>query len=124
MTKINSVQLLGAMAAILGMGACATAAPFTSGRLANSSETTITSVRNALRAATGKPQLQLGVSNYATSTTIIALPSPSSPIETRNVAMPTTYNIMTNGVQCQLVNATSGQVIKLSGIACVKVGAN
>jgi hypothetical protein len=115
--RLVSVTALAAAS----LGACTSVASATPARIADPSAATLARITSALRTALGRPQLELGVVDYRTATAIAVLPSPVSPRETRSLAVPSLYNIMTDGTKCHLVGATDGKVIALDGVRCVGV---
>jgi hypothetical protein len=107
--------------AVASLGACSSVASPSPARLADPSAATLARVTSALRTALGRPQLELGAVDYRTATAIAVLPTPVSSRETRSLAVPSLYNIMTDGTKCHLVGATDGKVIALDGVRCIAV---
>ena len=122
-TNVAGLCISGALLVTASVGSCASTATYQTARLTTPSEATLAAVRAALRTALGRPQLELGVGNYRTATSISVLPPPLSPLETRSVAMPTVFNIVSDGTSCQLVNSTSGEIVLLNGVSCTRLTA-
>jgi hypothetical protein len=127
MTKLSTkslpdcASLLGGLIGLCCLSACATAGPFKPARLATPNDATISTIRETLRTALSRPQLELGVSDYSIATSIVVLPAPLSPLEMRNPAVPSLYAIESNGTQCQLIAPVTGRIIALNGVRCVQV---
>jgi hypothetical protein len=127
MTKLSTksrpdrARFLSGLICLCWLSACATAGPFKPARLATPNDATISIVRQALRTALSRPQLELGVSDYSIATSIVVLPAPLSPLEMRTPAVPSLYAIESNGSQCQLIAPVTGRIIALNGVRCVQV---
>lgn len=82
-------------------------------------ETTIAMVKATLGEALGRTQVDFTPADLTGATGISALPLPLSPQETRSPALPTHFNIETDGTACFLVNVETGKRYALVDIGCI-----
>jgi hypothetical protein len=92
---------------------------------------TLNTLRTVLAAALGRGQVVLGPEDLTTTSRFSVLPPPLGPLETRSVAIPTSFVLMTRGglcfVQGPVENSPDGnqpaaQLRLLEGVACRQAG--
>ncbi|WP_300380184.1 hypothetical protein [Henriciella sp.] len=110
-------------AATLGLGtaACQTGGERVPATLTSPDEATLASVKEVLSDALGRARIRLGPEDLTASTSLSVLPPPLGPNETRSPAVPTHFDIVTNGSACFLVRQETGESYRLDGISCQPV---
>lgn len=105
----------------LSAGACQTASTQEPATLNAGDEATLSRIKATLSEAVGRAQIKLGPEDLATSTTISVLPPPLGPNETHSTAMPTVFDIVTNGKSCFAIRRETGNSYRLDGVSCTAV---
>lgn len=110
-------------AATLGLApaACQTGGERVPATLENPDEATLADVKEVLSEALERTRIRLGPEDLGTSTSLSVLPPPLGPNETRSPAVPTHFDIVTNGSACFLVRQETGKSYRLDGISCQPV---
>ena len=107
-----------ALASLLLVCACQTASSRVPATLENTDESTLSRVKAILADAVGRAQIHLGPEDLSTSTTLSVLPPAPGPQETHSTALPSVFDLVTNGEDCFLVSRNSQESYRLKGIGC------
>lgn len=112
------MSISAALFSVTALG-CATSGTVKPARLMASDGATMTIVRETLAKAVGRPRIELGPENLATSTIITVLPPPLGLYDTRSLAVPSVFDIKIQGGTCVLIARDGGKIHPLTGAKCV-----
>jgi hypothetical protein len=91
-------------------------------RLVTADAETLEALREALAAAVGQANAELGAGDLAEAVTIAVLPPPLHPLETHSLAMPVLFDLMIEDGRCLAVRQETGEAVELPGVRCVPQG--
>ncbi|MEQ8557196.1 MAG: hypothetical protein RIB03_02675 [Henriciella sp.] len=115
------VRITSVVAACLLTSACQTASGRAPAHLQTADEATLSRVKAVLSKAVGRAQIKLGPEDLTESSTVSVLPPPLGEHETHSTAMPTVFDLVTNGGDCYLIARESGRSYRLDGVDCEAV---
>lgn len=75
-------------------------------------------LKAALETEMGRRPIDLGPSDPVRSSVISVLPVPAGPLNDRDLALPTTFRLESDGRTCALVREETGHRIALDGVTC------
>ncbi len=87
--------------------------------LADTNEANIAALKSALADAMGRANIKLGANGDAPTTQVTVLPPPRGKHEMNSPAMPTHFDIVTDGIECSLIQQDTGEIFPAPGVACV-----
>ncbi len=118
MTRAGLSTLL-LIAAAHGLSACQTMPQREPARLETADAENVEALRQALAAAVGQANAELGAGDLADLSTIAVLPPPLHPLETHSLAMPVLFDLVIEKGRCLAVHQGTGEATKLPGVRCV-----
>jgi len=118
--RVISKTLLSGWAAILGLSACqsAPAQEPVPAVLVEVDEETVITIRTSVAAALNKATVELGAADLTTSSTLSVLPPRPTQYETRSLAKPILFDLMSDGEVCYLVQQGTNEMIVIEGVTC------
>lgn len=120
MARAIGKTLLSGLAAIMGLSACQSA-PVSEPVLAvlvEVDEETVITIRKSVAEALNKATVELGASDLTVSSTLSVLPPRPTQFETRSLAKPILFDLMSDGEVCYLVQHGTSEQIVIEGITC------
>ncbi len=102
----------------LGTAACQTAGPPVPAMLESADDMTLARIKAVLAEAVGRADIRLGPEDLTSMSSVSVLPPRPGPHETHSTAMPTVFDLVTNGKTCMLVRRESGKSYRLDDVAC------
>lgn len=121
MTGIKK-HIAAALASLLTLTACTTAAASEPARLESPDEASISRLKAVLADALGRDTIRLGAGDLAADTTVTVLPPPPGPLETHSLATPIPFDIVMEGSQCYVIRRATSERYRLNGVDCVPAG--
>lgn len=113
--------LIAAALAGLFAAACQTGTAMTPATLEDADDATLARVKETLSTAMGRANIKLADGDLTERTSVSVLPPPLGPNETNSPAMPTVFDIATNGSDCFLIHRETGERYRLEDVSCVAV---
>lgn len=102
----------------LGLSACQTVAGSRSATVDLGDPATHAAVEAALARAVGRARVELGPSRSDNSSTVTVLPPPPGPYETHAMALPVTFDIVSEDGRCKAVRRDTKEAYELPGVDC------
>ncbi len=108
---------------IASLGACVSQPePPTPATLTDTSDENIVALTSALAIAMGRANIKLGAMKDAPATQVTVLPPPRGKYEMNSPALPTHFDILTNGRECWLIQQETGERFEAPGLKCTAMG--
>lgn len=108
-----------ASALALSLGGCVTnSAPDQPAVLNDMDEANTTALKSALAEAMGRANIKLGPQADGPLTQVTVLPPPRGKHEMNSTALPTHFDVVTNGTDCWLVRQDTRQTFPAPGVMC------
>ena len=113
------VLLTISLSAALALSACQTTAGSVRASVDLGDPTTRAALESALGRAVGRAQVTLGPSQSDMTSSVTVLPPPPGPHETRSLAMPVTFDIVSEDGRCVAIRRDTKDVYNLPGVNCL-----
>lgn len=102
----------------LGLSACQTVAGTQPATVDLDDPASRQALESALGRAVGRARVELGPSQSANTSSISVLPPPLGPYETHSMALPITFDIVSDDGHCLAVRRDTKDVYDLPGVTC------
>jgi hypothetical protein len=103
---------------LLGLSACQTLAEGVPSKLDRPDPKTLNALQVTLAKAMGRKPVLLGPDDLDSSTSLTVLPAPLGPYETRSLATPTVFDIISQDGKCYLKRRDTQKIYVLKGVKC------
>lgn len=103
---------------IVALGACVSQSQQTPATLTQMDDANVAALKSALADAMGRANFKLGANGDVPATQVTVLPPPRGEYEMNSPALPTHFDIVTNGTECWLIQQDTGEAFPAPGVRC------